>query len=95
MKKKKDFSADLATKLNISPSRALEATLKAKLIAAIISEVNKQGYTHAELAKSANMARSTVTGILSGSLQKITIDRTLRLAEAAGLSAEIKIKRVA
>ena len=34
-----------------------------------------------------------VTGILSGSLQKVTIDRVLRLVEAAGLEAEIRIRR--
>jgi hypothetical protein len=33
--------------------------------------------------------RSAVTGILSGSLQKVTIDRVLRLLEAAGLAADI------
>jgi hypothetical protein len=34
-----------------------------------------------------------VTGILSGSLQKVTIDRVLKLIEAVGLVAEVKVKR--
>ena len=38
---------------------------------------------------------SRLTGILSGSLQKVTIDRVLRLVEAAGLVAEVKVKNVA
>jgi hypothetical protein len=39
------------------------------------------------------MARSAVTGILSGSLQKITIDRILRLVEAVGLLPELKLHK--
>jgi hypothetical protein len=34
-----------------------------------------------------------VTGILSGSLQKVTIDRVLKLVEAVGLVAEVRVKR--
>ncbi|NJR43984.1 hypothetical protein HC761_00455, partial [bacterium] len=37
----------------------------------------------AELAARSHLPRSAVTGILSGSLQKVTIDRVLRLVEAA------------
>ncbi|MBI3555316.1 MAG: hypothetical protein HY074_03500 [Deltaproteobacteria bacterium] len=36
-----------------------------------------------------------VTGILSGSLQKITIDRVLKLVEAAHLIAEVRVKTAA
>jgi hypothetical protein len=39
--------------------------------------------------------RTAVTGILSGSLQKVTIDRILRLVGAAGLEAEIRVRRAA
>ena len=35
------------------------------------------------------------SGVLSGSLQKVTIDRILRLVEAVGLEAEIKVRRAA
>ena len=65
---------DLAKKLGISPLRGIEAVIKAQLIAAVIKEVQKQDLTHVELAKKAKLPRSAVTGILSGSLQKITID---------------------
>jgi hypothetical protein len=36
-----------------------------------------------------------VTGILSGSLQRVTIDRVLRLVEAVGLTAEVRVKPAA
>ena len=40
----------------------------------------------------AQLPRSAVTGILSGSLQKVTIDRVLKIIEAVGLTAEIRVK---
>jgi predicted XRE-type DNA-binding protein len=89
-------SADrLARLLGVPRSRGLEAVLKAQLIAAVLREVDRRGFTHAELASRAGLPRSAVTGILAGSLQKVTIDRVLKLVEAAGLEAEIRVRRAA
>ena len=93
---KKKTSADrLAKLLGIPRSRGLEAVWKAQLIAAVLKESARRGLTHAELAVRSHLPRSAVTGILSGSLQKVTIDRVLRLVEAAGLEADIKVRRAA
>lgn len=92
---KKMQTHDLADKLKISQSRALEAVIKAQLIAAIVKASIKKGLTHEALAKRSGLPRSAVTGILSGSVQKVTINRILRLVEAAGLVAEVKVKEVA
>ena len=81
--------------LAIPKSRALEATLKAQLIAAVSREVARRSLTHGELAQRSGLPRSAVTGILAGSLQRVTIDRLLRLVEAAGLEAAIRIRRAA
>jgi predicted XRE-type DNA-binding protein len=85
----------LAQQLGLPKSRGLEAVMKAQLIAAVLREITRQQLTHAELADRSGLPRSAVTGILSGSLQKITIDRVLRLVEAVGLEAEIKLRRAA
>ena len=85
----------LAAQLGIPKLRGLEAVLKAQLIAAVSRELDRSQITHAELAKRSALPRSAVTGILSGSLQKVTIDRVLRLVDAVGLEAEIKIRRAA
>ena len=69
--------------------------MKAQLIAAVARETELRGLTHAELARRSGLPRSAVTGILSGSLQKVTIDRVLRLVESVGLVAEIKVRRTA
>ncbi len=85
----------LARQLNIPKSRGMEAVLKAQLIAAIVREVRRRGLTHADVAVRSGLPRSAVTGILSGSLQKVTIDRVLRLLEAVGLQANIRVRRAA
>lgn len=69
--------------------------MKADLISAVHREVERRGITHAQLARDSGLPRSAVTGILSGSLQKVTIDRVLRLVEAAGLEAAVKVRRAA
>jgi len=92
---RKTSAAELARELNLPKSRGLEAIMKAQLISAVLREAKRRGLTHAELAKRSGLPRSAVTGILSGSLQKVTIDRVLRLVDAAGLEAAITIRRAA
>lgn len=69
--------------------------MKARLISAVLEEVSPQGMTHTELARHTRIPRSAVTGILSGSLQRVSIDRILRLVEAVGLEAEMRVRRAA
>lgn len=92
---KPSSSRKLAEMLNIHPARSLEALFKAQLISAIIAASKKKGISHAELARRSAVPRSAVTGILSGSLQKVTINRLLRLLEAVELRADIRIRDAA
>lgn len=92
---KRTRAQELSKKLKISPARGMEAVIKAQLISAVIKAITKVGMTHAELAKRSGLSRSVVTGVLSGSLQKVTIDRILRLVEAARLVAEVRVKAAA
>ncbi len=92
---KKSSGSEIAKFLSISLARGMEAVIKAKLITAILKAAKKQKLTHAEIAKKSGMSRSAVTGILTGSLQKVTIDRILKLIEAVHLVAEVRIKKAA
>lgn len=92
---KKTTSSELSKKLKIPKARSLEAIIKADLISAILETAKEQELTHAVMAKLSGLPRSAVTGILSGSLQKVTLDRILKLIEAVGLTVETKIKKVA
>ena len=91
--KSKTSAERLSKLLGIPSSRGMESVMKAQLISAILKVAEKDGLTHVELAKRSGLPRSAVTGILSGSLQKITIDRVLKLVEAAGLVAEVRVHR--
>ena len=93
--KKRTTGTELAKMLNLSASRGIEAVMKADLIQAIKKVMEKKKITHIELAKKSGLPRSAVTGILSGSLQKVTIDRVLRLVEAAGLDITVKVSEAA
>lgn len=69
--------------------------MKADLISAVLKAVDQQDLTHVEIAKRSGLPRSAVTGILSGSLQKVTLDRILKLIEAVGLTVETKVRKAA
>ncbi len=93
--KHKSTAVEIAKLAGISPARGMEAIIKAQLITAVLQAIQVKKITHLELAKRAKLPRSAVTGILSGSLRKVTIDRVLRLIEAVGLIAEIRIRKYA
>lgn len=92
---KKTKAERIANELGIAKSRGIEAVIKAQLIRAIIEAAEKQEFTHEQISKRSGVPRSAVTGILSGSLQKVTLDRVLKLVEAVNLTAEIRTKRAA
>ena len=93
--RKRTKGAAISRMLGISRARAMEAVIKAELIAAVTKSIDRLGMTHAEVAERAGLPRSAVTGILSGSLQRVTIDQVLRLVEAVGLTAEVRVKPAA
>ncbi len=93
--KRKSTAAEIAKMVGVSPARGMEAVIKAQLISAVLQALHDKKLTHLELAKRARLPRSAVTGILSGSLQKVTIDRVLRLIEAVGLIAEVRVRKSA
>lgn len=93
--KRKSSSQEIAKLVGVSASRGVEAVLKAQLISAVIKEIESQQLTHVELAKRSKLPRSAVTGIISGSLQKVTIDRVLKLVDAVGLVPHLRLTKVA
>ena len=93
--KRKSTGIEIANITGVSHARGQEAVMKAQMITAILAAAEKLSLTHAEIAKKAKIPRSAVTGILSGSLQKVTIDRVLRLVEAVGLVAEVRLRKAA
>lgn len=93
--KKRSSGPAISRMLGVSKARGMEAVIKADLVAAVTRSLDRLSWTHADVAERAGLARSAVTGILSGSLQRVTIDRVLRLVEAVGLEATVRVRRAA
>ena len=88
-------SSDLAKDLGIAKEVGQIAEIKAKLTGEILKIIEKKDLTHQYIADCSGIPRSAITGIVSGSLQKVSLDRLIRILNAVGKTVDIKIKGVA
>ena len=88
-------ASDLAESLGLSAERGLVAEMKAKLTKEIIKAISKEELTHKEVADLSGVPRSAVTGIINGSLQKVSIDRLIHILGTLGKTVELKVKKAA
>ena len=86
---------DLGRALGLSEQDILISELKANMTKQIQKLVKKRGLTHQDLADLSGVPRSTITGIISGSLQRVTIDRLVRILNSLGKTANFKLKDAA
>ena len=93
--KKYDSVKEVAKDLGLDPKLGELAVLKAELTLEIQNIIQKKGLTHKEVSELSGVPRSSVTGILNGSLQKVTLDRLIRILISLGKSLSIKIKDAA
>ncbi len=87
--------SDLAEDLGLSPYWGLVAEMKANLTAEIIKVVKKKELTHKEVSELSGVPRSAITGIINGSLQKVSLDRLVRILASLGKKVEVKVKKAA
>ena len=90
--KKFNNMAELADALGLSIERGELAEHKAKLTKEIVKAIGNQGLTHQELSDLSGIPRSAITGIIYGSLQKVTLDRLVRILYSLGLRVEMRVK---
>ncbi len=88
-------ASSFSESIGVSESRSAESKLKAKLVAAIRREIDRQELSHDKVAKLAGVARTNITGIISGSVTSVTLDRLVRIAAALGLIMDLEIKKSA
>ncbi|MBL6991095.1 MAG: XRE family transcriptional regulator [Bacteriovoracaceae bacterium] len=95
--KKKTYKkiSDIAKDLGVSPEVGHVAEVKAKLTREIIKITKKQQLTHQQVADSSGVPRSAITGIINGSLQKVSLDRLVKIICSLGKSVDVKIKDAA
>ena len=86
-----DFGRDLG----VTPERINIAKIKTKLKKRIIQEIYNQDLSAADVAEISGLSRTTVSGVIHGSLVSVSLERLIRLASAVDLSVELNIKKAA
>lgn len=86
---------ELARLLELSDEDSAAIELRVALLKKIISEVSKQGLTHAQTAERTGTSRSRMTSILNGAIQDVSTDLLLRVLSALGIRARISFARAA
>lgn len=80
---------------NSSPSSAAQIvngkTIREFIAEQIKREVKRRWITHAQVAAEAGIARTVVTAVLNGRLNKISTDRILKIADGLKLNIQLKI----
>ena len=86
---------DLAELLDLSVEDSAALELRVALLKKIISEIEKQGLTHAQAAERTGTSRTRLTAILNGAIQDVSTDLLLRILSALGIRARISFGKAA
>jgi predicted XRE-type DNA-binding protein len=84
---------ELASAIGLTRADAEEIQRRAKLVDAITAAVQRNGWTHARLARAAQTSRTRVTAILNRDTRGVSTDLLLRLLHAMGYEAKLTIVR--
>lgn len=85
--------AELAKLLDLPTTAAQEWRVRSDLVSALITAVEKDKLTHAEVAKRAKTSRTRVTSILNRNLQHVTADMLIKLLGAIGYEVKTSVSR--
>ncbi len=77
-------AVELAKALGMSSADGYRWELRSQLVSKIIEVVEKQGLTHATVAKKAKTSRTRITAILNRNLDDVSTDLLLRVLESLG-----------
>lgn len=82
---------DLCSLMGLPESEAPKLKIRLELAKAIRRVVEKKDLTHIEASVEAGVGRTVMTAILNGNLDKISTDRLIDIAQALGLSLQLKV----
>ena len=86
-----DNIEDFGASLGISRDRIEMSKLKTKLKKRIRKRVLELNIPLTEIAHTSGLSRTTLSGVVNGSLQSISLERLLRIAFVLDLSVDLKI----
>jgi len=84
---------ELEDALGLSPAQGAEIEARGELCDKLISVVQRENLTHAQIARAAGASRTRVTAILNRNLQGISTDMLLRILGALGYRARITLTK--
>ena len=94
MKKRLDYersSGNVFVDIGFSPEEAEELGVKSRLIGAINETVRRRKLTQVEAAKLCGTDQPTLSKILRGRVESVTIDRLAGYLTALGRTVEIRV----
>ena len=86
---------DLARALDLTEADRQTMEIQMRIAEEIMREADRQGLTHAAIARLAGTSRTRVTAILNGNLDQISTDLLLRILSSLGIRAKIEFSRAA
>lgn len=87
-------ASDLGMLLGLTDTEIIEAKIKTEMMKKIKKSVQQLKLTHQQVADKAGVGRTVITGIVNCSIQRITIDRLLKVLISLGVQPVIKYKQV-
>lgn len=85
-------SGDVFADLGFSPAEAAELSAKSILIDAIAETMEKRALTQAEAARLCRTDQPTLSKVLRGRMESVTIDRLAAWLTALGRTVEIHVR---
>ena len=87
--------SELAAALGLSTADGLEIKIRSDLNDKIIEIVEKNGLTHAQVAKLAKTSRTRVTAIMNRNTLEVSTDLMLRILGSLGVQAKLRFRSAA
>ena len=81
----------LCKALGLPKSQAARIEVRRDLVVAIHEKIKERKLTHLQAAKLAGVGRTVITGIMNGSIARVSTDKLLEIADRLGLEVHIKV----
>ncbi len=88
-------ATDLAKALGLDPADGVEMEIRSELNDKIIDIVQKNGLTHAQVAKLAHTSRTRITAIMNRNTHEVSTDLLLRILCSLGVRTRITFSKAA
>ena len=85
--------AELAKALGLPATAAHKWRVRSELTSVLIAAVEKEGLTHAEVARRAKTSRTRITSILNRNLQHVTTGLLIRILGSLGYKVKLSVSR--